>query len=378
MRRKVLILATVASMIEQFNMNNIDILQNLNYEVHIACNFYNGSNLSDERTKSFIKELESRNVVYYQIDFARNPFNVISNLKAMKQLIKIFKDNKYEFMHCHAPVASFIGRILAKYFVAKSIYTAHGFHFYKGAPLQNWLLYYPVEWLLSYFTDVLITINTEDYELAKHHMHAKKLEYLPGVGIDVEKFADTEIDKKAKRRELGIPEGCKLLLSVGELNKNKNHQVIIKAISELNDPSIHYAICGKGELYNYLIKLAKSLNIENQIHLLGSRSDIPEILKCADLFVHPSMREGLPVAVMEAISSGLMCMTSNVRGCKELMQDIFDGKNLVAINNTHTWMKALKECMNQNFICAEIGLKKIKKYDIKNVNEQLITIYGDL
>ena len=371
MKKKVLIVATVLKIhIMVFHLPTIKLLHDMGYEVHVCAR-----NDYENKEKPKIPYCDK----YFDLPFERFPLK-ICNLYVLKRLSKIIDDNKYDIIHCHTPSGALIARLASLIAIHRSklIYTAHGFHFYKGAPLQNWLLYYPVEWLLSYYTDVLITINTEDYELAKHHMHAKRVEYLPGVGIDVEKFADTEIDKKAKRRELGIPEGCKLLLSVGELNKNKNHQVIIKAISELNDPSIHYAICGKGELYNYLIKLAKSLNIENQIHLLGSRSDIPEILKCADLFVHPSMREGLPVSVMEAISSGLQCVTSDVRGCKELMQDIFDGKNLVAINNTHTWMKALKECMNQNFICAEIGLKKIKKYDIKNVNEQLITIYGDL
>ena len=371
MKKKVLIVATVLKIhIMVFHLPTIKLLHDLGYEVHVCA-----KNDYENKERPDIPYCDK----YFDLPFERLPLKA-NNLNVLKRLIKIIDNNQYDIIHCHTPTGGLVARLasILSFKKPKIIYTAHGFHFYKGAPLQNWLLYYPVEWLLSYYTDVLITINTEDYELAKHHMHAKRVEYLPGVGIDVEKFADTQIDKKAKRRELGIAEGCKLLLSVGELNKNKNHQVIIKAISKLNDPSIHYAICGKGELYNYLIKLAKSLNIESQIHLLGSRSDIPEILKCADLFVHPSMREGLPVSVMEAISSGLLCVTSDVRGCKDLILDIYDSKNLVVSNSLGGWVKTLKGYINQNFKYVDSRLQNIKKYDIKNVNKQLIDIYGEL
>jgi len=257
----------------------------------------------------------------YGISCSRSPVDK-GNLKAILEIKKIVVDGKYDIIHCHTPIASFCARVACKPLRKdgiRVIYTAHGFHFYSGAPIINWLVYFPIEWICSYWTDVLITINKEDYELSLKHMHAKKLEYIPGVGIDIEKFSNIVVDRKAKRVELGIPEEAYLILSVGELNENKNHEVVIKAIAERNDSSIHYAIAGRGELKSYLENLAKDLGIRPQLHLLGFREDVAELYKIADLFVLPSKREGLNVSLMEARASGIECKTSLIRGNIDIM-----------------------------------------------------------
>ncbi|MGL5692516.1 MAG: glycosyltransferase, partial [Peptostreptococcaceae bacterium] len=302
--KKVLMLASVASMIDQFNMQNIAILQEQGYDVHVAANFEQGSTSSSERMVEFKKELSEKNISYFQIDFSRNVTNIPQNIKAYAQIKKLLVENEYEFIHCHSPIGGVCGRIAAKITGTKVIYTAHGFHFYKGAPKVNWMIYYPIEKVLSYITDILITINKEDYELAKKKMKAKKVEYVPGVGVDIGKFASIEIDKEKKRRELGLSEDNVVLLSVGELNKNKNHEVIIRGLAELKDSNVHYIIAGRGELESYLNELAKELSIVNQVHLLGFRTDVSELYKVADVFCFPSYREGLSVAMMEAIASG--------------------------------------------------------------------------
>ena len=255
----------------------------------------------------------------FQVDFSRSPLNK-GNLKAFKQLKKLVSENHYDIVHCHTPVAGTITRLACRENRKgglKVIYTAHGFHFYKGAPLKNWLLYYPIEKFCSRFTDVLITINHEDFELAKKKMKTKRIEYVPGVGVDVDKFANTVVDRAAKRRELGIPEDAFLLLSVGELNENKNHQIVIQALAELKNPNIHYMIAGKGPLHDYLLDLAKDSGVEKQVHLLSYRNDVAELYKTADVDVFPSIREGLGLAAVEGMAAGLPLICADNRGTRE-------------------------------------------------------------
>lgn len=268
---------------------------------------------------------------FYDIPFERSPFSK-QNLTAYKALKKVIDSNHFDIIHCHTPVGSVLGRLCAipaRKKGTKVFYTAHGFHFYKGAPLKNWLLYYPVEWLCAHFTDVLITINQEDFHRAQRTMHAKRVEYIPGVGIDIQKFCSISVDKKEKRRSLGIPNDAILLLSVGELIRRKNHELVIRAIPQLHN--VHYAIAGQGELSSYLKQLIYDLHVEDRVHLLGFRSDVSELYKTADIFVFPSIHEGLPVAVMEAMASGLPCAVSNIRGNSDLISN--DTQGLLFDNN---------------------------------------------
>ena len=214
--KKMLMLASVVSMIDQFNMSNIDILKKQGYEVHVAANFEYGNTSSKQRVEEFKKELTELNVQYYNIDFSRKITNILANIKAYKQIKDLMLKNKYEFVHCHSPIGGVCGRLAAHSANTPVIYTAHGFHFFKRAPLKNWMLYYPVEKLLAHYTDVLITINKEDYARAQN-FKAKKVEYVPGIGVDIKKFSEIIVDKLAKRKELGIPENAFLILSVGEL-----------------------------------------------------------------------------------------------------------------------------------------------------------------
>lgn len=323
--RKMLMLASVASMIDQFNMPNIKLLSEMGYEVHVGCNFKKGNTCPEEKIEELKKTLEKMQIRYFQIDFSRNVFKINEILKSYKQVKSLMEKEQYEFIHCHSPIGGVVGRIAGHATGTKVIYTAHGFHFYKGAPLLNWILYYPVEKWLSKYTDILITINKEDYKRAKEKFHAKRTEYVPGVGIDVEKIQAVQVDREAKRRELGIGKDDFFLLSVGELNKNKNHEVVIRAIAELKNPKIKYAICGKGPLKEYLEELAVKLGVRNQLFLLGFRTDVIEICKSADVFVFPSKREGLSVALMEAMACGLPCVVSRIRGNVDLIRNGFNG-----------------------------------------------------
>ena len=311
----------------------------------------------------------------YQIGWTRSPLSP-SNIGAVKELKHIVINNQYDIVHCHTPIAGFCTRMVCKGLRKNGLtvfYTAHGFHFYKGAPFQNWAVYYPIEKLCSRFTDVLITINREDFDLAKRKMKAKRIAYVPGVGIDIEKFRNTVVDRAAKRKELGIPEDAIVLLSVGELNKNKNHRVIVKTLTLLRDDTVHYAIVGDGVMKNDLLALSRSLQVDDRVHFLGYRNDVNEIMKCADIFVHPSLREGLPVSVMEALASGLPVTGASIRGVRDLVPS-----PLLAARNTESeYAEIMKGILTGKNVPQKTDFD-LNAFSYETVNKQMLTLYSTL
>lgn len=281
------------------------------HTVDLACNE------DIEPVNEFYDELGCKK---YNLSCTRSPFDK-NNIKAVKEIKEIVANGEYDIVHCHTPIAAACTRLACRKLRTSGLrvfYTAHGFHFYKGAPLKNWLIFYPVEKLCSNFTDVLITINHEDFARAKKKFKAGNVEYVPGVGIDVDKFKNAVVDKAAKRREIGVPEDAFLLASVGELNANKNHEVVIRAMAQLNDKNIHYIIAGIGALKEYLNNLADELGIGEQVHLLGYRNDVPELYKSSDVCCFPSIREGLGLAAIEGIATGLPLICADNRGTRDI------------------------------------------------------------
>lgn len=311
--KKVLIVTHVSGFVPQFEMNNVRILQELGYEVHYASNYKTPSYGTDN------SRLDGTGIVRHQIDFVRSPFSFRANKKAYTQLKQLMLEIPFELVHCHTPMGGALARIVAKATnTGPVIYTVHGFHFYKGAPLLNWLIYYPAERYLSRFTDLLVTINQEDYHRAKS-FHAGELQYIPGVGIDYSGIKETIIDIGKKREELGVPKNHTLILSVGELIKRKNYETGLKAFAKANLPDSTYLICGHGVLNEHLQGLANQLGIADRVIFAGYRKDIIEIMKCADVFLFPSYQEGLPAALMEAMACGLPVLCSRIRGNTDLI-----------------------------------------------------------
>ncbi|OFL66861.1 hypothetical protein HMPREF2758_06880 [Facklamia sp. HMSC062C11] len=374
--KRALMYASVASMIDLFNMDNIRILQELGYQVDVACNFEEGSITSVERVKKFKQELEKQGIRYFQLPIPRSITRITDILKSYKLTKKLTKEN-YDLVHCHSPIGSVICRQAFKNTQTKIVYTAHGFHFYKGAPLKNWLIFYPIEKYYSRWTDVLITINQEDYDRARRQKMAKVIEYVPGIGIDLSKYNNGSQSKSTLRAELLLPDEALILTSVGELNDNKNHQIVIKALAEINDPKVHYIICGKGDNRDNLLKLAKELNVSDKIHLLGFRKDIPEILNQSDIFVFPSLREGLPVSLMEAMASGLPCIVSDIRGNKDLIEHV-KGGFLCKKNIKEEYVEYINYLLTDSKLFCEMSAynkAKVKKYDTNTINQKIMKIY---
>ena len=235
---KILFISNISNRISSFVTASISAAHNLNLE------FYQTANWQSAAKEQISADEQEYGVKIKSVPISRNPF-APANLTAYKEIAELIKQENIDYIHCNTPVGGLLGRLVGKKCkVKKVIYQAHGFHFYKGAPLWNWLLYYPVEKWLARYTDALITINRDDYALAKRKMKLRnggKVYYVPGVGVDSHKFGNATIDRAGKRRELGIPEDAVLLLSVGELNNNKNHETVIRAISDMD---VYYMIAG--------------------------------------------------------------------------------------------------------------------------------------
>ena len=322
-KKKVLFVATVVKThMMQFHIPYLKMFQEMGWETAVA-----SKNDYENPADCQIPFCDT----YYDIPFARLPWKA-SNIQSYKMLKKIIDEGNYDIIHCHTPVGAMIARLAAlsaRKKGTKVIYTAHGFHFFKGAPLLNWLLFYPAEWLLAPVTDVLITINKEDHARAVKQLRARRIEYVPGVGIKTGKFRNLAIDREAKRESLGYGEKDFLLLTVAEMTANKNHITILKALALLKDreefQNMHYLICGRGEMWASLEESAKELGISDHVNFLGYRNDAPELYRASDLFLFVTLREGLSVALMEAMSSGMSIVCAKIRGNTDLIDDGISG-----------------------------------------------------
>ena len=366
--KRVLFVATVVKThIMQFHIPYLKMFKEMGYETVVAArNDY--ENPEDCR----IPYCDH----YVDIPFQREPL-CYENLRCYKKLKSIMDEGGFSVIHCHTPVGGVVGRLAARKARKKGtrvIYTAHGFHFYKGAPIKNWLLYYLAEKFCSYFTDVLITINKEDFALAQKKMKAKSVKYVPGVGVDLEKFSKSTFDKAAKRRQLGIPDDAILLLSVGELIPRKNHETSIRAIADVN---AYYIIAGDGELRQQLQKLIDELGVGDRVKLLGYRNDVDDLYRASDVFVFPSFQEGLPVSVMEAMASGLPCVASNIRGNTDLLEDT-EREFLCEPDNIMEYSEKLKILLQNAQLREKIGqdnMNTARKFGMEAVGNKMRNIY---
>ena len=255
-------------------------------------------------------------VIYYDQHIYRNIFNIKDNIIAYKNICTFINEHPdITILHCNTPIGGVIGRIVGRKYKLKVIYTAHGFHFYKGAPFWHWLLFFPIEYLLSRYTDILITINKEDYKRALRFPLRKKGKvcYVPGVGIDTNKFINPIKSATDIRKELRISENAIIVIAVGRLDNNKNNRCIIEAMSHLNNKDVYLIICGEGSQRPKLQKLIDKKRLNDRIKLLGKRTDIVDLYNASDIFIMASKREGLSRSIMEAMSVGLPCIVSNIR-----------------------------------------------------------------
>ena len=315
---------------------------------------------------------------FFDIPFQREPFHY-DNFHCYKELKSIIDEGEFSIVYCHTPVGGVLGRLAARKAAKKDVrvvYMAHGFHFYKGAPIKNWLIYYPIEKLCSHITDVLITINKEDYALAQKKMKAKCVKYVPGVGVDPEKIDKAVEEKNYIREELGIPEEDLMMISVGEVNDNKNHKAAIEALSLCKAKNIHNVIAGQGNCVEEHRAFARSCNVADRVHFVGYRKDIYKILKASDIFVFPSYREGLSVALTEAMACGLPVVASKIRGNTDLIDEGCGGF-LCKPTDAKSMAMHIDSLATNPELRQKMGLynyEKSKKYDKNAIIRKLMTM----
>ena len=368
---KILYVTTISGTMPFFS-EHIKMLQSQGHIVELACNM----------DKPLPESVTVLGCNAHNFPFSRSPLSRY-NLKAYTDIKKLINEENYDVVHTHTPNASVLVRLAARKLRKnglKVMYTAHGFHFYKGAPLKNWLLYYPVEWLCAHWTDVLISINQEDFILAQKEMKAKKVCYVPGVGFNLARVTDVQLSCSEKRKELGVQEDAVLMLSVGELNLNKNHITILRALGQLQNSSLNYCIAGDGAQIDALAAEAKALGIARQVHFLGFRTDVAELYHAADFYVHPSYREGLSVALMEAMSAGLPCVVSDIRGNTDL---IAEGKGgyLLSPKDVAGFARAISDLAENAPLRQQMGsynAKAVEMFDTIHVKNAMEKIYQEV
>ncbi len=368
--KRILITSTEVLMLHFLVPHVKNLLQN-GYDVEIACS---------EVIERFpeLQEVLGNQVVIHKVDLKRSPAR-LKNLRGLSDLKRIIREGNYDLVWTNEPVMGVMTRLAARKLRKKGLkvlYMTHGFHFYKGGDWYHWMLFYPVEWLMACITDVLVTINHEDYALAKKRMHPGCVKYIHGIGLDTEYFRNREANVREMRKTLGIPEQAVVLLSVGELQRRKNHEVMLRALSKMDCGNVYYIICGEGELNDYLHEMAESFGIAEHVLFLGYRRDISELCKCADIFVHPSRREGLGIAALEGMASGLPIVASKINGILDYTEDGETGYNCMPTDadgfckvlNTLIADKSLREKMGK---CAG---ERTKAYDISIAKREVLQI----
>lgn len=313
--KNVLIVTTISGFLPQFEKNDVKILKEYGYTVHYASNFKNPVYEFDR------DGLIEMGLKLHHIDIQKSPGHFRENIRAFRQLRQVIEKEKIQVLHCHNPMGGVIGRCAAASVKEKPyvLYTAHGFHFYDGAPLKNWLFFYTAERGLAHVTDQIITINQEDNRRARNLplRTGGVAVQIHGVGVDAGRFCLRPELRAAKRKELGIGEREFHIVTAAELNGNKNQRTVIEAIAELNRTDIRYSICGKGPWEERLKELISHLHLEGQVQVLGYRTDMEEILQTADCFAFPSRREGLGIAAIEALLCGVPLIAADNRGTRE-------------------------------------------------------------
>ena len=358
------------SMMKQFLEPHVKFLVENGFEIEIAC--------SEVLNRfSEIQTDLSHLVRIHRLDLKRSPFAIKAHIKGYRELRKIISNGHFDLIWTNEPVMGVITRLAAqkaRKCGTKVLYMVHGFHFYSGAPIIKWLLFYPIERLMAEKTDILCTINREDYERAQT-MGFSNVEYIHGVGINTDRMHSSDIQVDI-RKELNLPGDAFLVLSVGELNKNKNQQVIIRAIGRLNDPRIHYLLCGKGDQHEKLERLAARLGVKDQIHFLGYRNDVIDICSQSDVFAMPSRREGMPVALLEAMYCGLPLVNSNARGIADVTENGLSGF-IYNPDDSKCFSEGIKKLLNDpslRMCMKRRNIEVAKQFCIENTTAEILRL----
>lgn len=368
---RIMFVASTDNMIWQFLIPHIKDLQKYGAKVDCFC----------AKTGFWFDELKEKyNFNMIEIPFCRSPFRW-KNLKAYKMLKNYQIKNNYNLVYCQQPVGGMMGRLIGKKFHIPVIYTAHGFFFFKNNNFFKNLIFKTAEKYLSKFTNVLLTMSSEDFQ-AIENWKVKYKYKINGIGFDNSKFDLTPFDKAKFKQEFNISDENLVVVTVAEFIKRKNYPAMIKSFAKLKTriKNVKYIICGTGKLENKMKSLVRRLNIEDAVVFAGYRKDINKILQISNLMLLLSKQEGLTMAIMEAMFYSLPVVTSNVRGNRDLIDDSLGGK-LVDYKNIDQVVSSMIEILQDKNLKQKMGEynhKKVKNYDIDIVRGQLKKIYDEV
>lgn len=369
--KKIMMISTTDNMIWQFLLPHIKYLQEQGNIVECVC----------AKTGFWFDELRDQfGLTVHEIAFERNPIKW-KNLKGYRKLVDLQKKEKFDLVYCQQPVGGLMGRLIAKKFKLPCIYTAHGFAFFDGNSKLKNFVFKTVEHWLSKYTDLLITINEEDYQNALK-MKAKHVAKINGIGMAEKKYEPLVETKEEIRNSLNLDADDFVIVTVAEFIRRKNYDTMLKVINELKNQGkkVKFLICGRGQEEETIKNQIKELGIEDNVLLLGFRKDINRILTASDIFMLASFQEGLTLSVIEAMSYGLPCIVSNVRGNRDL---VVDGKGgfVVETQNQSLFAKKIVEMMDNGEMRKSFGAfnkQESEKYSIESVKAQLEEIYKEL
>lgn len=367
--KKILYITTVSRTINAFLVPHIQMIRNQGNIVDCACSI----------DKPVDEALINDGVRVFDIPFSRNPLHP-GNAKAFKKLVQIQKENNYDIVHVHTPVASVYGRLLkVKFKNLKTIYTVHGFHFLTGAPILNWIIYYPIERIMAKFTDTIITINSEDFERAKKFKIPNTYK-VNGVGVDLDKYNLDNFDREEIRKNLNLNLDDFVILMIAEVNKNKNHKQMIDAIEILKNKgmdNIKVLCAGDGVIFDEVKHYIEDKNLQENINMLGFRTDINELISACDIGILMSYREGLPRNIMELMACKKPVVGTDIRGIRDLVQDDINGY-LVKIGDSEGTADSIKKIYTNKRLLGDMSnnaYESIQIYSVDKVVNQLQVIY---
>lgn len=369
MNKKILIVANTDMHISLCYLPYMRYFKDLGYTVHVATN----SEITFEYCDKKIK-----------IPISRKPFK-FGNIKAIRMLKKEIDKEKYDLISTSTPMGGVVARLAArkarKENGTKLLYTAHGFHFYKGCSLINKIIYYPVEKSLMGLVDLLVTINEEDYNFARNHFKVRT-EYIKGIGFQSKKFENkiTEKEKQLLRKNLGIKKEDYVITYIAEISKRKRQTYLLKCLAKMNMSNTKVLLVGNNILKNNIYKMIKKYNLEENVKILGFRSDVEDILDITDLVVSVSMQEGLPLNIMEAMKKEKPIIATDCRGNRDLIKNGVNGI-IVPINDPNMLIKNINYLKENKEYAKKLGKKNkaiADEYSIDKILPEYVKIYNYL
>lgn len=373
--KRALLLAPMGSVHRRFNQANIAALQSLGLQVELCANFENG-NGPEIHNQSFVEECEIRGIKTHSIPFARH--SLTGSLKCLSQLKELLSREQYDLVHTHTETGGLLLKLAhSEKRKSKFIFTPHGMSFWKGSSLKSQLVYRPLERWICSAMDMNLGMNMEEVENLEQ-WNKRTAHYVHGVGLNVARMQNPSRSREQMREEFGLAESDKFIASIGELDDNKNHITVIKALATLGRKDFKYVVCGVGPNKDMLLAEAECTGLKENVILAGYRSDIPDVLNAADIFVFPSFHEGMPVSALEAMACSLPVVCSAIRGNVDVVKD-GDNGYLFKPSDVDTLSRQIALLMDNEALRQQMGAKNkeiVREFSLEAVTEELKAIYS--